>query len=1486
MNIQTAGQWEAEGSPVDGAERGISTSLFRFSMLWTPEREAPSAWVEHVPFAFWLVDVLRPQRIVELGTHTGVSYSAMCQAVKTLGLATSCFAIDTWKGDEHAGLYGEDVYSEFAAFHDRRYSAFSRMIRSTFDEALHHFEDGSIDLLHIDGLHTYEAVRHDYEAWLPKLAANAVVLLHDINVRERDFGVFRLWNEITAGRLHFDFLHGHGLGVLVHGQDYPDALRALFGAGDDKRLVGTIRETFATLGHSVRTLAERRSLDQSLSEHAKELDRLRKALAEREGEFNTLRTEFHEREGEFDKLRTALHEREHELGVIGQRLSDTDTEIATIRTKSAVRDGDVNSLNATICALRASTSWRITAPLRAAKGLPGRLAYSEPVYSLMLALQAVTTRSRAPLRNWRAERVIARSGLFDIDWYLKNNPDVQALGMNPIRHYVVFGAKEGRDPSPSFSTGRYLLDNADVAAAGINPLVHYILHGNVEGRGAGEFVQYRFDKNIGLTADDDVLIYVAFCSDGLLTPLQIRTIEDYASDGYRVMLVVNSGRYNHMVDPGQTPAVIQIVRENIGFDFGAWAHATRLLGGLEAVRSVTFTNDSVIRLPPRVGDVRLLSRIDEISADAVFMTKNLELHEHLQSYFFAFKRQALAKGALQEIQRIDYLEDKQQVIDKEERTLSSRLERRGILTGVAFPCAEADLHKANPTIHHWRTLVDNGFPFFKVALVSTGILSIDSPEINEVLGSEFIGLLGKHVSRRVVSETFRSPDPNLPAQPALAIKGRFSESKALQAYNPAARQVPLVIVPFDDVEKTEFEQHGDPTILAIIHCFYLDEANELLGELAALQLNLRAVLTTDTEMKAAKLNTLLLQLGLRGEVVVAPNQGRDLAPFLIEGARHLRDEAIILHLHTKKSLHNSDHVGWAQFLRKNLIGSRAIVRSILHLLQEDEIGIVYSDHFDKVRDLRNWGYDFPHAQRLVRWLGVKLSSDGLLDFPTGSMFWAKTEALRPLFNLKFSYEDFEIEKGQIDGTLAHAIERCILLVAEHRGFRHIKVTAADNQAGSAMAITLDYRSIPYMLRRHAPRLLGGTGPQPASYPAVNEIYPVNVARSAKPGRRLNIIIPSMKPAQIYGGVTSAIRFAKALFEAMKASEIRVIVTSDNVDEASMRECASRLNTSFALVEPNDDVGGAVVVDLNTRRYLPLTIRAEDVFFATAWWTADLAFRLRDRQNAIFGTANSVIYLIQDYEPGFYSWSNQYALAQATYTRGDHTIALFNTEELANFIIARHCFNYAFHVPYTIDCNLAAWLKPTVKKPKIIVYGRPTVARNLFWSLVEGICVWQSRNPPINSSYQIVFAGEEFSTTYLEKLENARVVGKLDLKGYAELLNDAAIGISLMLSPHPSYPPLEMAAAGCITITNGYEGKDLTQRADNIISLGAISPENLADALDAAVGRVNFSAVTPLAMVRDIVTKVPRVDYNIIADLLDQGPATKVPQIEVDSRHSL
>ena len=129
---------------------------------------------------------------MELGTHTVYSFFPFCQAITQLGVPTRAYAIDTLEGDKHAGFYGEEVFQALSAYHAQHYAGFSQLIRSTFDEALAGFEDHSIDLLHIDGQHFYEDVKHDFESWLPKLSDRAIVLFHDTNVRKQNFGVFSL----------------------------------------------------------------------------------------------------------------------------------------------------------------------------------------------------------------------------------------------------------------------------------------------------------------------------------------------------------------------------------------------------------------------------------------------------------------------------------------------------------------------------------------------------------------------------------------------------------------------------------------------------------------------------------------------------------------------------------------------------------------------------------------------------------------------------------------------------------------------------------------------------------------------------------------------------------------------------------------------------------------------------------------------------------------------------------------------------------------------------------------------------------------------------------------------------------------------------------------------------------------------------------------------------------------------------------------------
>lgn len=176
-----------------------------------------SSWYEHGSFMVWLVKNLKPEVFVELGSHYGYSYFAACQSIKSNKLNSAAYAIDTWQGDEHAGFYGHEVFETVSKINQDKYSDFSKLLRMTFDAGLNEFSDNSVDLLHIDGLHTYEAVAHDFDSWKSKLSNNAIVLFHDIHEHRDDFEVNKFWNELKNIYPTFEFFHEHGLGVLKFG---------------------------------------------------------------------------------------------------------------------------------------------------------------------------------------------------------------------------------------------------------------------------------------------------------------------------------------------------------------------------------------------------------------------------------------------------------------------------------------------------------------------------------------------------------------------------------------------------------------------------------------------------------------------------------------------------------------------------------------------------------------------------------------------------------------------------------------------------------------------------------------------------------------------------------------------------------------------------------------------------------------------------------------------------------------------------------------------------------------------------------------------------------------------------------------------------------------------------------------------------------------------------------------------------------------------
>ncbi len=298
--------------------------------------EKPSAWLGHLPFAQWVVEVARPATFVELGTHYGHSYFAFCQAVQANELATRCFAIDTWEGDEHAGTYGRDIYDQVRRINERDYHAFSTLLRMRFDDALPTFESGTVDLLHIDGLHSYEAVRHDFETWLPKLSASGIVLFHDTDVRDRGFGVWQLWDELIQQYPGFKFEHSSGLGVLLVGPEQTPAMQALVRIGKDAGAAISPLSLFAALGKRYEVYSK--LLESSAREHDLAA-RLNAAIAEA----------------------TATAKRRQ---VDQANLKSANQHLARLQSDHQLLNQAIEHLRQDHYHLLQSTSWRITRPYR------------------------------------------------------------------------------------------------------------------------------------------------------------------------------------------------------------------------------------------------------------------------------------------------------------------------------------------------------------------------------------------------------------------------------------------------------------------------------------------------------------------------------------------------------------------------------------------------------------------------------------------------------------------------------------------------------------------------------------------------------------------------------------------------------------------------------------------------------------------------------------------------------------------------------------------------------------------------------------------------------------------------------------------------------------------------------------------------------------------------------------------------------------------
>lgn len=696
-------------------------------------------------------------------------------------------------------------------------------------------------------------------------------------------------------------------------------------------------------------------------------------------------------------------------------------------------------------------------------------------------------------------------------------------------------------------------------------------------------------------------------------------------------------------------------------------------------------------------------------------------------------------------------------------------------------------------------------------LVDHDVLTKSLPKLTETSPLEFV-LSGKAGNDFKLRQRLEYPDTE-------------NRSK----WHPVALDIDRAANSYQDVS-LENTRTG---ILA--HVFYVD----LLHEVIAFSENVPqpSVLLISTDSYSKKL-TIAAELEksslLNWEIRVFENRGRDIAPSFFGFLDRLETLEYAVHIHTKRSPHyGASFDKWRKHLFHENGGSRLRVESILRTFESNSsLGALAPVDFGPIRSLISWGYNRPVVNSLLTLAGREVDlSKVSLELPSGSMFWFRIKALRGLFDAGLAHHHFESEERQVDGTLAHAIERAIFMLVETEGYDWARFCSEEKLGG--YSVTDDIRfARSRLLSSHLP-----LDPISAKLPETMSFF---CRAIDNPRPRLNLLIPTADLQVGYAGVSEAVRQFRAIGDKLRPeADLRLIATDVAFDNMTIPP--NGFSVSNSLVDDRD----MVVVPGFLRSSESLGLRKNDCFVASAWWNAKQAFDLIKTQSEIFGEEyrRRLIYLIQDFEPCFYPWSTRWALAESTYRKPDETIAVFNTPLLSDFMLDRYNFSesevYCPMINENLMTPLESQLTAVERENIVLLYARPHAERNCLEMIEAVISQCLVQDPNFWADWSFLAIGEDFKSSKIA-CDGITVLGRLSLENYQDYLKKSKLGVSIMVSPHPSYPPLEMAANGVKVLTNIYEKKDLSKVHENIESFTNFDPIALAQQLKSMAETANNS----------------------------------------------
>jgi hypothetical protein len=638
-------------------------------------------------------------------------------------------------------------------------------------------------------------------------------------------------------------------------------------------------------------------------------------------------------------------------------------------------------------------------------------------------------------------QIIKESGLFDPVWYVNTYQDVATSGMDPLEHYVEYGAQEWRNPSAHFDAEAYLSQHPDVSNAGANPLLHYAMYGRDERRAiyAVGKRDYEFMPPVRIPGP---FSRVARCFAFYFT-------EKQQLAGARVYFLEN----------------MHLAERELAKQYGleGFCYYTDGLTGAEPqnelLSCVILAKDQfpfcVCWTGAREGERRTseLSPASRPGEKPFFLSFSEQVVPFLQhpNYLRIDGRAVLLVHRAALLQNIAEMAEQWRNCARE-RGLGELLlvstqdpDTDQVLSGFDASVTQAPDANGRLVLGGTDRSLDRSFDYRELVKRSyhstrTGFASFTTvwagPEDDGGISAGAAGL--RHASPAAFQELLENTcrgacKPGSMSEPVIFLSA-WNGSPDGASLRPSSRYGHAYLNATAKALQTVGTLDRARKLAVIAHVYYDDIWPEIAKRLRRWKAPFHLYASVPQE-RAERLGNLICADFPKAHVTSLPNRGRDIAPFLHQAQLAIADGAeLICKIHTKKSSHRADGDEWRQDLYEKLLGNESYPEKIVEAFERNSASGIVAPEGHLIPAAFYWGANADRVHDLMQQVGYPGNPDPMM-FAAGSMFWVRSQALAPIFSLAIRSEDFEEELRQVDGTLAHAMERFFPIAAKMGGYR-------------------------------------------------------------------------------------------------------------------------------------------------------------------------------------------------------------------------------------------------------------------------------------------------------------------------------------------------------------------------------------------------------------------------------------------------------------------